>query len=81
MVRISWVLKVSTFVIISGCEAVTPPPEPATAPEYLNCRSVPKALSVADAKVRSPGFSAPTEQAYWFDRRERLVKRAWDCKR
>jgi len=72
----------SALAILAGCEEIeNTPPEPTTAPEFLRCRDVPVALSQADAIVRTPGSISSNEKTYWYDRQQRLVKRAWECKR
>ena len=82
MTRILSLLAVSTVAILAGCEETNVErPAPATAPEYLNCKSVPEALSQADQVVRSPGSISANEKAFWYDRKGRLEKRAWECKK
>lgn len=71
----------STLGILVGCEEMAvKSPEPTTPPEYLRCRDISPALSQADSIVRSPGMISASEKAYWYDRQQRLVKRAWECK-
>ncbi len=75
----------SSLAILAGCEEFdNAPPKPTTAPttapEFLRCRDVPVALSQADAIVRTPVSISSNEKAYWYDRQQRLVKRAWECK-
>lgn len=72
---------VSVLGILVGCVHMDAArPEPTTAPEFMNCENVPNALAHADSIVRTPGYISSTELAFWKDRKERLVKRAWDCK-
>lgn len=67
--------------ILAGCEEFEgeAPPE-VTPPEYYPCRELPKALAQADAVVRDSARLPASERNYWFDRKDRLVKRAWECK-
>ena len=71
--------------ILAGCEEFEgeqppPPPPEVTPPEYHSCKDLPQALAQADAVVRDPSRLSKNEQNYWFDRKDRLVKRAWECK-
>lgn len=53
-----------------------------TAPEFLPCHQVDDQLAYADEAVRRISYSTnPKEAAYWEKRQERLVARAYECKR
>ena len=53
-----------------------------TAPEFLPCHQVDDQLAYADEAVRRISYStAPKEAAYWENRQDRLVARAYECKR
>lgn len=53
-----------------------------TAPEFLPCHQVDDQLAYADEAVRRVSYSTnPKEAAYWETRQERLVARAYECKR
>ncbi|WP_152610550.1 MULTISPECIES: hypothetical protein [unclassified Leisingera] len=67
--------------ILAGCEEFEGEQAPeVTPPEYYPCRELPQAIAQADAVVRNPDRLSANEQNYWFDRKDRLVKRAWECK-
>ncbi len=81
-------MKVANFLaaaaaglILSGCEEFEGEQAPeVTPPEYYPCKELPQAIAQADAVVRNPDRLSGNEQNYWFDRKDRLVKRAWECK-
>ncbi|MBY6057807.1 hypothetical protein KUV26_06945 [Leisingera daeponensis] len=67
--------------ILTGCEEFEgEQAQEVTPPEYYPCRELPQAIAQADAVVRNPDRLSANEQNYWFDRKDRLVKRAWECK-
>lgn len=51
-----------------------------TAPEFYPCNRLSDAIKTADELLRNPSNLPKSEQAYWYDRKDRLIKRYWDCK-
>ncbi|MEW2911289.1 hypothetical protein [Leisingera sp. JC11] len=81
MKMVSFFAAALAGTLLSGCEEFEgEQAAEVTAPEYYPCRQVPQALAQADAVVRNPSRLSANEQNYWFDRKDRLVKRAWECK-
>ncbi|MGR3759889.1 hypothetical protein ACUXV3_07110 [Roseobacteraceae bacterium NS-SX3] len=81
--KVGIVIAAIALAGVTACEELEAPVErtEATAPEYYPCKKVPEALAQADAFVRSPGSISSNEEAYWRDRQDRLIKRAWECKK
>ncbi|MEX0302097.1 MAG: hypothetical protein AB3N24_06700 [Leisingera sp.] len=75
------VAAVAAATVLAGCQELEAERQPETTPpEYYPCRDLPAALAQADAVVRNPVTLTSNERNYWFDRKDRLIKRAWECK-